>query len=140
MAKAHSPLRLEAHLVEQASISGKLLHRSTAEQIEYWADIGRSMANVITPELLLQVYAGVAKVKVVKVPGPYIEPDALFADLENDRKSGALQENLTASSVKYQASSLYQGKLERIDRDGTITVGLFENGDFKPLQEMPVGG
>lgn len=139
MAKAHSPLRLEAHLVEQASISGKLLHRSTAEQIEYWADIGRNISKVITPELLLQVYAGVAKVKVEKITGPHLSPDALFSDLENDRKSGALQNNISTSSVRYQASPHYPGYLERIDHDGTVTVGQFKNGNFKPLQEKSVG-
>ncbi|WP_339890113.1 hypothetical protein [Neptuniibacter pectenicola] len=41
MAKAHSPLRLDASLVEQAKLSGKHLHRSTAEQ----SSTGRTLAS-----------------------------------------------------------------------------------------------
>ncbi|WP_292950521.1 MULTISPECIES: hypothetical protein [unclassified Neptuniibacter] len=132
MAKAHSPLRLDAGLVEQAKLSGKHLHRSTAEQIEYWADIGRSVSKVITPETLLQLYAGLVKLKVEPVVGPSVDPDSLFDSLEDDRATGSLQENITSSSLRYQASTQYLGMLEQISSDGTVTVGQFENGQFKP--------
>jgi len=132
MAKAHSPLRLDASLVEQAKLSGKHLHRSTAEQIEYWADIGRSVSNVITPETLLQLYAGLVKVKVEPVAGPIVDPDSLFDALEDDRVTGSLQNDVTSSTLRYQASTQYLGMLEQIASDGTVTVGQFENGQFKP--------
>ncbi|WP_067864767.1 TA system antitoxin ParD family protein [Neptuniibacter marinus] len=132
MAKAHSPLRLDANLVEQAKLSGKHLHRSTAEQIEYWADIGRSVSKVITPETLLQLYAGLVKVKVEPVDGPTVDPDRLFDILEDDRVAGCLQDNITSSSLKYQASAQYPGMLEQIALDGTVIVGQFENGKFTP--------
>lgn len=131
MAKAHSPLRLDADLVEQAKLSGKHLHRSTAEQIEYWADIGRSVSKVITPETLLQLYAGMVKVKVEPVVGPIVDPDSLFEAIEDDRAAGCLQDNITSSSVRYQASSNFPGLLEQIASDGTVAVGQFENGQFK---------
>lgn len=139
MAKAHSPLRLDAGLVEQAKLSGKHLHRSTAEQIEYWADIGRSVSQFITPETLLQLYAGLVKVKVEPVAGPTVDPDSLFDALEDDRVSGSLQDNITSSSVKYQASSQYPGMLEQIAADGSITVGQFTNGEFQPSSGMMNG-
>ncbi|MDO6594422.1 hypothetical protein [Neptuniibacter sp. 1_MG-2023] len=132
MAKAHSPLRLDANLVEQAKLSGKHLHRSTAEQIEYWADIGRSVSKVITPETLLQLYAGLVKVKVEPVDGPTVDPDRLFDILEDDRVAGCLQDNITSSSLRYQASAQYPGMLEQIALDGTVIVGQFENGKFTP--------
>jgi hypothetical protein len=132
MAKAHSPLRLDANLVEQAKLSGKHLHRSTAEQIEYWADIGRSVSKVITPETLLQLYAGLVKVKVEPVDGPTVDPDRLFDILEDDRVAGCLQDNITSSSLRYQASAQYPGMLEQIALDGTVIVGQFENGKFIP--------
>ncbi|WP_420553908.1 TA system antitoxin ParD family protein [Neptuniibacter marinus] len=132
MAKAHSPLRLDANLVEQAKLSGKHLHRSTAEQIEYWADIGRSVSKVITPETLLQLYAGLVKVKVEPVDGPTVDPDRLFDILEDDRVAGCLQDNITSSSLKYQASAQYPGMLEQIALDDTVIVGQFENGKFTP--------
>ncbi|PIE25060.1 MAG: hypothetical protein CSA60_01775 [Neptuniibacter caesariensis] len=133
MAKAHSPLRLDANLVEQAKLSGKQFHRSTAEQIEYWADIGRSVSKVITPETLLQIHAGLVKVKVEPITSLTVDPDSLFDALEEDRTTGCLQNNITSSSWRYQASSQHPGMLERIASDGTVTVGQFENGQFKPL-------
>ncbi|WP_206060372.1 TA system antitoxin ParD family protein [Nitrincola alkalilacustris] len=49
---------MEEGLVKQAALAGKQWHRSTAEQIEYWADIGRQVSSTITPDTLLQVCAG----------------------------------------------------------------------------------
>ena len=133
MAKAHSPLRLDASLVEQAKLSGKHLHRSTAEQIEYWADIGRSVSKVITPETLFQIYAGLVKVRIEPVAGPTVDPDSLFDALEEDRVNGRLLDNITSSSLRYQASAQYPGMLEQIATDGTVTVGQFKNGNFMPI-------
>jgi hypothetical protein len=136
MAKAHSPLRLDASLVEQAKLSGKHLHRSTAEQIEYWADIGRSVSKVITPETLLQLYAGLVQIKVEPVNGPAVDPDKLFDALENDRVTGCLQDDITSSALRYQASVQYPGMLEQIAPDGVVAVGQFENGQFIPSTGM----
>ena len=36
MAKAISPIRLQNELMESAKVVGALMHRSAAEQIEYW--------------------------------------------------------------------------------------------------------
>jgi hypothetical protein len=131
MAKAHSPLRLEAQLVENATLAGKQLHRSTAEQIEYWADIGRSVANVITPDTLLQVCAGLARVRIEPVIGPAVDPDALFEALESDRTSGRLTDGITGASLRYQASASHPGLLEQIKADGTVSLGQFLNGQFQ---------
>ncbi len=139
MAKAHSPLRLEAQLVENAALAGKQLHRSTAEQIEYWADIGRSVAHVITPDTLLQVTAGLAKVNVEPVVGPTVDPDALFETLEASRAQGTLSDSLTQASLRYQASANHPGLLEQIDKDGTITLGQFRNGRFEAEQGLNAG-
>lgn len=139
MAKAHSPLRLEAQLVENAALAGKQLHRSTAEQIEYWADIGRSVAHVITPDTLLQVCAGLAKVRIEPVVGPSVDPDALFDALENQRASGSLTDDITSTAIRYQASTSHPGLLEQIDRDGSVTLGQFNNGQFQAEKELNAG-
>lgn len=135
MAKAHSPLRLEAQLVEQATLAGKQLHRSTAEQIEYWAELGRSLARTLSPDSLLQIHAGLARIRVEPVIGPTIDPESVFAQLEASRDSGELSDNLTHSSMRYQVSTTRPGKLEQIAPDGTVTVGQFQNGEFIPADE-----
>ncbi|SEQ75684.1 ParD-like antitoxin of type II toxin-antitoxin system [Amphritea atlantica] len=139
MAKAHSPLRLEAQLVEKATLAGKQLHRSTAEQIEYWADIGRSVANVISPDTLMQVCAGLARVRIEPVVGPAVDPDVLFEALENDRTSGRLSDDITAASLRYQASASHPGLLEQIDSDGHVSLGQFRNGQFQVEKGLDTG-
>lgn len=49
MAKAASPVRLQKSLVDAATVAGQQFNRSTAEQIEYWADLGRRVAAVLDP-------------------------------------------------------------------------------------------
>ena len=132
MGKASSPLRLEAALVEQAALAGKQLHRSTAEQIEHWAEIGRQIASSLSPETLLQLSTGLARIKVEPIITPSIDPDALFVELERQRNDGELQADISHSRMQYQTSVQYPGLLEQIAPDGTIQLGRFENGEFHP--------
>ncbi len=134
MAKASSPVRLENDLMEAATLAGSTLHRSAAEQIEYWADLGRKVARVITPETLLEINAGLVKLKVEKVQPVTADPDAVFAELEQKRESGALREAIASGCIRYQSSGTHPGLLEQVHPDGAIVVGQFNNGQFEPLQ------
>ena len=90
MAKSASPIRLQADLMQAATVAGKRLHRSTAEQIEYWADMGRRVSSSITPDDLLSVASGLAKIKIEPIYGQPVNPDGIFDTLENDRSTGSL--------------------------------------------------
>lgn len=135
MAKAASPIRLEKALMEAASLSGKRLHRSAAEQVEYWADIGRTVDASVSPDSLLEVATGLARLKVERVVALPVDPDDVFAQLEHDRDSGQLAASVARSNVQYQASRQFPGSLERIALDGEITVGTFVNGQFIAMPE-----
>ena len=74
MAKAASPIRLQEDLMQAASNAGERLHRSTAQQIEYWAGIGRKVAKYIDPDSLLEVNAGLARIKVEPIETSTGEP------------------------------------------------------------------
>lgn len=130
MAKADSPVRLEATLMAAARITGARWHRSAAQQVEYWAEIGRRVSDVLTPDSLLAVAAGSHKVVVEPVETGPIDSDAVFAQLARQRASGELAQQVTASPVRYQASSQHPGRLEQIHPDGSVVVGQFENGEF----------
>lgn len=130
MAKSPSPVRLQQDLMLAASTAGQRQHRSAAEQIEYWASLGRSVSKAVNPDNLLEVTAGLSEIKVVPIRVPPINPDDVFATVERDRCSGQLQGVISASSVRYQASSEYPGQLERINADGSSTVGQFSMGAF----------
>ena len=134
MAKAASPIRLESTLMAAATVTGKVHHRSAAEQIEYWATLGRNVSRVIDPDILLEINAGLIKLSVEKVAAQSVDADAVFAALDNARSSGALTAALASGDVQYQASNHYPGLLEQVHPDGRIVVGQFSNGQFQPHQ------
>jgi len=129
MAKAASPVRLQQNLMQAATRDGKRFHRSASEQIEYWADLGRKISNVIDPDDLLSIATGLARVKVEPVLSKPIDPNVVFESLEAERAHGTLAPAVTNSAVQYQASFSNPGHLERI-QDGQVDIGQFKNGKF----------
>jgi len=75
MAKAASPDRLQSELMKAASFTGLRYRRSAAEQFEYWADIGRKVADIIAPDSLLAVTSGLAKISIDPVVSRSLDPD-----------------------------------------------------------------
>jgi hypothetical protein len=136
MAKAASPIRLQEELMQMAESTAKRFHRSTAEQIEYWADLGRTVASTLDPDILLSVTAGLTVIKTEPVISAPVNPDTVFQSLENDREAGVLPDSVTNSPVRYQASVTNLGYLERIDPNGNITTGQFKNGLFMELNGL----
>lgn len=136
MAKSASPIRLQAKLMQAAESTGKRFHRSTAEQIEYWADLGRTVASTLDPDVLLSVTSGLSVLKIEPVVSPPVDPDSVFQSLEDDRSAGVLSSAVSSSAVRYQASTKHFGYLEKIDPDGKITTGQFDNGVFIELKEF----
>ncbi|RFC39222.1 MAG: ParD-like antitoxin of type II toxin-antitoxin system [Candidatus Nitrotoga sp. LAW] len=130
MAKAISPIRLQEELMQAATLAGKRHHRSAAEQIEYWAEIGHSVGAFLKPDDLLLVSAGLANIRVEPVMGQPVIPSAVFQELEQSRASGALAWAVTSSPVRYQVSLAFPGMLEQISANGEIKVGKFEHGQF----------
>ena len=135
MAKAASPVRLQQELMEAATVAGQQLHRSATEQIEYWADLGRRIAGVLDPLKLAEIASGVATLRVEPVNASPIDPDALFATLEDRRSLGELAPLVTTAYPRYQASTTHPGYLEQLDAEGRRTVGMFQSGIFTPLGE-----
>ena len=130
MAKAASPIRLQKDLMDDAALTGKRYHRSASEQVEYWASIGRRISDVIDPDTLLSVAAGLVRVQVEPVYGQAINPELVFQNLERERKQGTLADKITTSAIKYQASNAHPGYLERIDENNCTTIGQFKEGKF----------
>ena len=134
MAKAASPIRLQQDLMDNATVEGELFNRSAAEQVEYWAGIGRRLSNVIESDTLLSISAGLVTVNVEPVQTQSIEPEGVFNRLEKQRKSGALTEMIKqARQPRYQASNEFPGYLECIESDGQVVIGEFTNGAFKQV-------
>ena len=132
MAKSASPVRLQDELMRSAAMAGARQHRSAAQQIEYWAALGRAVAGLLDPDRLLAVQAGLARLTVEPVTASPLDADHVFAALEADRGGGVLRDAVSSASVRYQASVAYPGLLERIDADGQRRVGRFIQGAFQP--------
>lgn len=135
MAKASSPIRLQQDLMQAAESTAKRFHRSTAEQIEYWAELGRSISSSINPDVLLSIKTGLARLNVEQVLSPRIDPDDIFSAVERKRSDNSLQNEVTNSAVRYQSSLTHPGLLERVGRNGAVTIGQFKNGQFTALDE-----
>jgi len=132
MAKATSPIRLQAELMHSAALSGKRYHRSTAEQIEYWADMGRRISSFIDPDT---VKSGLAKITINPVHATPVDPASVFQSLESDRRSGTLSKSVSTSKLRYQVSEQNPDYLVQIDKHNNTITGKFENGEFIPLDD-----
>lgn len=133
MAKNSTPMRLELSLVQAAAVAGESFKRSTASQIEYWAEIGRAVEHLLDPQSIIAIKSGLATLKLEVNNGTPVDAQAVFAKLETDRRSEKLSSKVTSTAVRYQASSDHPGMLERINAEGQIEVGLFQDGEFMPL-------
>ncbi len=135
MPKASSPVRLQEDLMQAATIAGSRLHRSAAEQVEHWASLGRQITNFVDADALLKVSVGLARLKIEPTVGQPIDPVAVFAAIEADRRNGELSKKVTAADIRYQASVTHPGYLEQINKKGNCRIGSFCNGVFTPLHE-----
>ncbi len=135
MAKAASPIRLQEDLMKAAAVTGKRFHRSTAEQIEYWAAMGRNVSKILDPNDLLSVSTGLAKIRVEPVYSEPVDPDEVFQSLEDERVSGVLLQTVTNSALKYQRSLIHPNCLEQIDLEGKVKIGKFQDGVFIEMNE-----
>ena len=132
MAKSASPVRLQDDLMRRAALAGALHHRSAAQQIEYWAALGQDVAALLDPDLLLDVKAGLARLRVEPVRAAAVAPESVFAGLDAQRQSGSLAASVSTAPVRYQACPSRPGLLERIESDGSRSTGSFEGGVFRP--------
>jgi hypothetical protein len=119
--------------MESAALVGARHHRSAAEQIEYWAALGRQVARVLNPDSLLDVAAGLTRLRLEPVAAPIVAPEQVFAALDADRESGTLAQTVSTATFRYQASTSQPGYLDQIGPDGTRCVGTFRDGLFQPI-------
>ena len=133
MAKKTPFIRLREDLLKAAETTGALMHRSTSEQIEYWAAIGRSISSKVDPDTLDGVVSGFYSLEVKGVENVTVGFDDILSELDGERGLGVQCHRVSNSdSVRYQASSSQPGFLEQVHPDGHVVVGNFEMGEFKP--------
>ncbi len=127
-----NPLRLDRELVSSAAEAAQRQKRSVPRQIEYWAELGRSVERLIDLETLAAVEQGLARLVVEMAPSEPVASDEVFADLASARREGALR--VAEGRVRYQASQR-PGLLEQVQPDGKRIVGRFSLGQFVPVDD-----
>jgi hypothetical protein len=135
MAKHSSPIRLENNLMMAARAAAEIHKRTPAEQIEYWAEIGKNVARLIDPETLIAFKSGLATITVEKVNAKPVGAANVFRNMEQQRSNGTLAANVTSVGKRYEASKTHPGMLDQIDENGSILTGTFNNGKFVPLED-----
>lgn len=118
-------MKLSDSLVLEARLAGKEEHRSIAGQVEFWAQLGRSI------ELLLQGRQILALQRSASVR-PLSECVASVDSPEGKERVAAWLEN--QPFPHYQAHPDKPGFLIRIEEDGTRTTGRFIQRRFVPAE------
>ena len=127
-----SPMRLDSSLVAAAEREGAMQKRSIPKQIEFWAELGKAVENIIGMEDVIAITQGLKKIEVGPMTSFSVNQGDVFDSLENSRKNGTLSEKVTSSVVYFEASLNHPGFLDRVDSaTGKRITGRFINGEFK---------
>lgn len=127
-----TPLRVSNSLFQEAAVEGSLMNRSTAKQVEFWAELGKRVAHSVTPADLLALMQGIAEVHVEIAESKAINPEQIFTEVEKASASGQLGRKITRNALFYEASITHPGMLDQVMPDGSRRIGSFSNGLFLP--------
>jgi hypothetical protein len=126
------PVKLSDELVESAREEAAITDRSITGQIEHWAKIGRSVETVLRHQEVQTLKRSPLKARLTSGTR-----DAIKAVLERvvaagDRRS--LARSLKTGRTVYQSDPAGSGLTERIEPDGSRTLGRFANRRFVPAR------
>lgn len=118
------PVKLSDNLVLDARLTGEVAQRSIADQIEFWAKLGRAV------EPLLQ---GVQVMALSRV-GATQSLSACLESVDSADGRRRVAEHLQTLPYPHYEPSDTAGVLMRISADGKRTAGRFVNRQFKPTK------
>jgi len=116
-----------------------LFHRTAAEQLAFWADLGRLVESKLSRREVSELMNGSADIRVVY-------PDKVEIDNRGDTDIVVLscshqtkkRFNETATQIKanikgpiYESAQDQPGLLKRTSPDGSVDFGIYKNGKFK---------
>ena len=118
-------VKLSDDLVKDARQEAEATDRSLTSQIEYWARLGRTVERVLQHEDILDLK------RTGEMPSGPPTPRAVLSALRQIASEASRPE--LAATLRY-GRTVYQdagdSRVERIERDGTRTVGRFMNRRF----------
>lgn len=126
-----SPMRLDSGLVAYAKREGSIKKRSAPKQIEYWAELGKAVEQVLDYNDIIAVIQGLKKIRVESVQSIAVDPADVFNDLEMRRSEEKLADKVTSAAIFYEASRKRPGLLDRVNSaTGERQTGRFKDGEF----------
>lgn len=124
-------LRLNPELVHEAELEARIHKRTTPKQIEYWAEIGKQVTELVSPDDLVAISQGFVHLQLTTIPSNRVDPDVVFQQVEDSRQEDNLSSMVTSAKVYYEASQSHPGLLDRIRSDGSRETGYFRQGKFR---------
>lgn len=117
------PVKLSDSLVLDARVTGEVSQRSMAGQIEFWAGLGRAIEPLLRGDDVLALKRlGAAK--------PLSE---CLRQISTRKGRARLTDVLRQRPFPhYEAVRGKPGRIVRIEKDGTRTMGKFQNRRFIP--------
>ncbi len=116
------PVKLSDSLVLDARVAGEVTERSIAGQVEFWARLGRSVELLIEGRHVLQLCRNRESQSLSTLL------ESVDSPVGRSRLAAYLQ---TQPFPHYNPHPDKPGLLERIEEDGTRTVGRFVNRVFQ---------
>ncbi|NOX08068.1 MAG: hypothetical protein GXP22_01025 [Gammaproteobacteria bacterium] len=127
-----TPLRVNDRLFKDAEAEGSLMNRSTAKQVEFWAELGRRVAPSVSPANMLALMQGIAQVHIEIPDLQPVNPDHVFDVVDKASASGLLGQQITQGGLYYEVSKTQPGLLDQVMPDGQRLAGRFNSGLFIP--------
>jgi hypothetical protein len=119
------PVKVSDSLLLDARLAGKMVERSIAGQIEFWAKIGRALEPLLRGDYMLALCRS-GNVKPLS---------ACLDSVDSPAGRRRVVEHLKNRPYPhYEATAGSPGLLVRIEADGKRTVGRFVNRQFQPVK------
>lgn len=124
-------LRISDELFQDAEEQTKITKRSTAKQIEFWAELGRFAELNLTPRDVEAIFQRKVEVVVKLIESRSVDMPSVFNKLEQDRANSTLVSKVVTSKEWFETSEEHPGFLVKINERGERKIGKFESGKFK---------
>jgi ParD-like antitoxin of type II bacterial toxin-antitoxin system len=120
------PVKLSDDLICDARATAELSQRSIAGQIEFWAQLGRSLEPLLRGDRAL----------ALRQAGGIRPLSEAIADVDTPAGKRRVYEYLQSRPFPhFEPVGGKSGLLRKIDEDGTETIGRFVNRVFEPVSD-----
>jgi hypothetical protein len=131
------PVKLSDELVKAAREEAANTDRSITGQIEHWAKIGRSVETVLRHPEVQTLKQSPLSARLSDGARQAIRAALARVVAESDR--GSLARSLQTGRTVYQSDPAGSGLIERVEPDGSRTLGRLVNRRFVPARPARVG-